>query len=104
MKNNGVIKRSLLLLLLKILNSREKRICTNKAKGKAINKKSARITHSSEGKITEKKKTYSSLNAKIMAKWAITLSRVQNPKRVKKAGINNLKNKKKIKFNLFSHN
>jgi hypothetical protein len=67
-----VIRRSFLTLLLRISNSREERISNIKilirarAKGKAISKKSAKITHPPGKKITEKQKTYFLLNVTII--------------------------------------
>jgi hypothetical protein len=51
MKSNGVIRRSFLTLLLRVPNNREKKIPSTKAlirakaKGKAISRKNAEITH-----------------------------------------------------------
>jgi hypothetical protein len=74
MKSNGVIRRNFLTLLLRIPNSREKRIFNTKtltrakAKGKAISRKSAKITHLPGKRITERRKICFLLNVIIVAK------------------------------------
>jgi hypothetical protein len=74
MRSNGVIRRNFFTLLLKIPNSREKRIPSIKAliraktKGKAISRKSAGITHLPGKKIIERKKTCPLLNVTIVAR------------------------------------
>jgi hypothetical protein len=98
MRSNNVIRRNFLTLLLKIPNSREKKISSTKAltkakaKEKAISRKNAKITHFPGKKMIKRKKTYSLLNTTIVVKWVIILSRVRNQKRVKKTRTSNLKN------------
>jgi hypothetical protein len=74
MKSNGVIRRSFLTLLLRIPNSREKKISSTKilikakAKKKAISRKSVRITHPPGRKMIKKRKTCFLLNTIIIAR------------------------------------
>jgi hypothetical protein len=73
-RNNSVIRKNFLTLLLRVPNNRKEKIPSTKAltrvkaKGKATSRKSAKITHPPGKKITEKRKTYSLLNATIVAK------------------------------------
>jgi hypothetical protein len=70
MRSNGVIRRSFLTLLLRISNNREERILSTKVltKVKAINRRSAGITHLPGKRMTERRKTCSLLNAIIVAR------------------------------------
>jgi hypothetical protein len=74
MRNNGVIRRNFLTLLLRVLNSREERIPSIKAlikvkvRGKAISRKNVGITYPPGKKITEKRKICLLLNATIVVR------------------------------------
>jgi hypothetical protein len=74
MRSNGVIRKSFLTLLLRVLNSWEERISSiktlikAKAKEKAINRRSAKITYLPGKRMTERKKICFLLNTTIVAR------------------------------------